>query len=251
VDDPGDLDMYLALAATTDGPILELAAGSGRICVPLAAAGHSVTAVDRDAHMLARARRAWNERRGSAGGGSLEMVKADITDLDLGRQFDLVILALSTFLLLPGRAAQQAVLRTVARHLAPATRVAIDVWLPTPDDLALYDGRVVLDWVRQDESTGEWVAKTTSARYEPATQIAHVRSFFDAWHDGGQPRRTARHDEVHFVGYSELLTLLDAAGIQVETAAGDYELSPFSGSAERIVVIGRMGRAGRGRAVRD
>ena len=35
VEDPGDLDLYLALAARTGGPILELAAGTGRLAVPL------------------------------------------------------------------------------------------------------------------------------------------------------------------------------------------------------------------------
>ena len=37
VEDPGDLDLYLALADRADGPILELAAGTGRLAVPLAA----------------------------------------------------------------------------------------------------------------------------------------------------------------------------------------------------------------------
>ena len=45
-DDPGDLDLYLALAERTGGPILELGAGTGRLAVPLAAAGDRVSAVD-------------------------------------------------------------------------------------------------------------------------------------------------------------------------------------------------------------
>ena len=48
VEDPGDLDLYLALATRADGPVLELAAGTGRLAVPLARAGHEVTAVDID-----------------------------------------------------------------------------------------------------------------------------------------------------------------------------------------------------------
>ena len=40
LEDPGDLDLYLALAARTGGPILELGVGTGRIAVPLAAAGY-------------------------------------------------------------------------------------------------------------------------------------------------------------------------------------------------------------------
>ncbi|HSS36552.1 MAG TPA: class I SAM-dependent methyltransferase, partial [Patescibacteria group bacterium] len=42
LEDPGDLDLYRALAARVDGPILELAVGSGRLAVPLAAAGWPV-----------------------------------------------------------------------------------------------------------------------------------------------------------------------------------------------------------------
>jgi hypothetical protein len=35
-EDPGDLDLFLALAARTGGPILELAVGTGRLALPLA-----------------------------------------------------------------------------------------------------------------------------------------------------------------------------------------------------------------------
>ena len=63
-DDPGDLDLYLALADRADGPILELAVGTGRLAIPLAEAGHVVTGVDIDPAMLARAReRARGQRR--------------------------------------------------------------------------------------------------------------------------------------------------------------------------------------------
>ena len=52
LDDPGDLDLYLALAGRAGGPILELATGSGRLAVPLAEAGYDVTGVDLDPAML-------------------------------------------------------------------------------------------------------------------------------------------------------------------------------------------------------
>ena len=45
-EDPGDLDLYRALADRADGPIREVAAGTGRLAIPLAGAGHVVTAVD-------------------------------------------------------------------------------------------------------------------------------------------------------------------------------------------------------------
>src|SRR5215207_4365133 len=82
VEDPGDLDLYLALATRTGGPILELGCGTGRIAVPLAAAGHDVTAVDIDPAMLERARRR-AEQAGAAARSRIEFVEADLLGLEL------------------------------------------------------------------------------------------------------------------------------------------------------------------------
>ncbi len=79
-DDPGDIDMYVALAHATDGSILELMAGSGRVAVPLAMAGHKVVAVDRDSHMLGRAAAYWQRvKRRAAKGGALELIEAEVS----------------------------------------------------------------------------------------------------------------------------------------------------------------------------
>ena len=81
VDDPGDLDLYLALAGRADGPILELAVGTGRLAIPLAEAGHAVTGVDLDPAMLDRARA--RRRSGTAGEDRLTLVEADVVGLRL------------------------------------------------------------------------------------------------------------------------------------------------------------------------
>ena len=62
-EDPGDIDLYLALANRNGGPVLEIAVGSGRIALPLAEAGHDVTGIDLDPGMLRRARRSGRGRR--------------------------------------------------------------------------------------------------------------------------------------------------------------------------------------------
>ncbi len=238
VEERGDVDLYLALARSTDGPILELAVGSGRIAVPLAVAGHAVTGVDVDRDMLARARDSWAAAQPVAGGGTLDLVEADITNLDLKPRFGLVILGLNTLLLLRDREAQLAALKNMARHLAPSGRAVVDVWLPTPEDLVLYDGRLVLDWLRRDEATGDWVSKTTSARFDSATQTATVTSFYDAWQGSGQVKRTVRDDPICFIGYHELLDLWTRAGLSPDTLSGEYEMTPFSSSADRLVMVG-------------
>ena len=238
-----DVEMYLALATASDGPILELACGSGRVCVPLAAAGHRVTGVDLDPAMLDRARSAWAAHRKASTGGSLDLVQADMTSVALKERFGLVILAFNGLLLLPDRTAQQELLRTIAAHLEPNGRAVIDTWLPAPEDLVLYDGRLVNDWVREDVATGTWVAKTTSARYSPGSATATVDTSFDEWRQTEAPKRTHRRDEINFISASELLSLVERAGLEPQIVAGDHDMTELAPDSDRLVLVAR--RAGR------
>lgn len=248
-DDPGDLDLYLALASRSGGAILELGAGSGRIAIPLAVAGHDVTAVDLDPAMLARAEARWagqgdgsqSTRRGGRRRGTLRLVEGDMTSVRLGQRFDLVVIALNTLLLLGDQEQQLAALRTVAAHLSADGRAAIDVWLPGPDDLALYDGRLLLEWQRTDAATTETVAKLASARYDSATATVTLTQLFDAWPEPAGPiTRTARTDVLRLLPAAELTLLAEAAGLAVELLAGDYRMGAFGPGDERVVLIGRL-----------
>ncbi len=88
--------------------ILELGCGAGRITHELIELGHSVTAVDNSAEMLAYVRGA-------------ETVLADIETLDLGRTFPVVVLA-SNFLNASEQGELDAVLAACARHVDEAAR---------------------------------------------------------------------------------------------------------------------------------
>ncbi|MEP7360197.1 MAG: class I SAM-dependent methyltransferase [Chloroflexota bacterium] len=219
------------------GPILELAVGSGRLAVPLAAAGNDVTGVDVDGAMLDRARAKWRETGGAGRGGSLTLIEHDLLTLDLPVRFDLVFVALNSLLLLDGRAAQQRALRTIRVHLTPAGRAVIDVWLPAADDLTLYDGRQLLEWVRTDPQTNERVSKTAAAHYDPAANTAVLTTTFDAERAGEPATRTAREDAISFIGAQELIALANAAGLEPVVTAGNYDLSPWTEASERVVLI--------------
>jgi len=107
-------------------------------------AGNQVTAVDLDPAMLDRAR-AFAAREG-VGEDLLGFVEADLLDLrlpDAGR-FGLAFIGLNSLMILPSRDAQRRALRILADHLAPGGVAVVDVWLPDADDLARFDGRVVL-----------------------------------------------------------------------------------------------------------
>lgn len=244
-DDPGDLDLWSALAAQADGPVLELMAGSGRVAIPLAEEGHVVTAVDLDAAMLARAR-----RRAEAAGREVDarvtLVAGDVTasDLGLGRRFRLAFIALNSILLLPGRAAQRAAWEALAAHLAPRGVAAVDAWLPDAHDLARYDGRLQLEYYRPDPETGRWVTKMAAAQHDAATQTVALTTIYEEGEPGEPSSRWVRRDVVQLVTAAELRAMAEAAGLEVELLAGGYDLEPLGPHDDRAIVIARMPGSG-------
>ena len=249
IDDPGDLDLYLALAARTGGPILELAAGSGRIAVPLARAGYEVTAVDIDPAMLARLRRRLDEAAAAEPevAGRVHLVERDLVGLDIpgSPRFGLAVLALNSILLLDSREKQRAALETMARHLAPGGVAVVDAWLPAAHELARYDGSLSLEYVRTDPETGLVVTKTASAEHEPTRGHVELTVIYEEAAQGGPVRRWVRQDRLRLLAADELSEMATDAGLIVEVLAGSYDLEPLVNHDERVILIARRrGRTG-------
>ncbi|HZM72921.1 MAG TPA: class I SAM-dependent methyltransferase [Candidatus Polarisedimenticolia bacterium] len=238
VEDPGDLELYLALARRTGDPIIELAAGSGRLSVPLAAAGHRVTALDIDPAMLSRARSAAT-RAGADVAARIELLEADLLQMPGARagEFQLAILALNSLLLLGSRDAQRRAIASMAGLLAPGGVAVVDVWQPGADDLARFDGRLMLEYQRRDPETGLEVTKTAAAWLDASTGGLALTAIYDEGLPGDPPRRWSRTDRLRLIAADELSGFAEDAGLIVERLGGDYELNPAAAGAERSILV--------------
>ncbi len=115
--------------------MLELGAGSGRLALPLAAAGLDVWALDASDAMVERLR----AKPGGAGVTAVVGDMADLAALDAGADgeappFAVVLCAFNTFFNLTSTAAQLACLRGVAARLAPGGRLVVEAFVPPPGD---------------------------------------------------------------------------------------------------------------------
>jgi SAM-dependent methyltransferase len=219
-----------------------LAVGSGRLAVPLAEAGYLVTGVDLDQAMLDRGRA---RVRGSAAGAAarLTLVEADLIGLRLADAgtFGLAFIALNSLLVLPTRTAQRAAVRTLADHLAPGGLAVADVWIPDAEELARFDGRVILDWPRLDPETGAIVTKIGSAQHDASAATVTMTTIFEESGQGEAPRRWVRRDRLRLVSGDELRAFAEDAGLTVELMAGDYGLGPMGPGAERAILVAVKG----------
>jgi SAM-dependent methyltransferase len=109
-----------------DGRVLELGVGTGRLAVPLAAAGASVVGVDVSSAMLDRL-------RDKDPDGRIDTILGDMVDDLPDTTFDLVFVAYNTFFNVRDPDRQRLLFRRVADRLAPDGVFVIEAFVPDSD----------------------------------------------------------------------------------------------------------------------
>jgi SAM-dependent methyltransferase len=136
-----DLPVWLALAAAESGPVLDVGAGTGRVALALADAGHQVIALDVEPALLAALRERDIASR-------VRTLVADAQDFKLAEQVGLVLVPMQTLQLLADRAAFLRCARAALRPgglLAAAIVDELATFEPEPDllpdpDVGEHDG---------------------------------------------------------------------------------------------------------------
>jgi SAM-dependent methyltransferase len=112
-----------------DGPVLELAIGTGRLALPLAERGLEVHGVDASAAMVAKLRE-------KPGGADIPVAMGDFADVPVEGVFSLVFVAFNTLFALPSQEAQVRCFANAAAHLAEGGVFVVEAFVP---DLARFD----------------------------------------------------------------------------------------------------------------
>jgi SAM-dependent methyltransferase len=231
-----DLLMIQHLAASCDGPILELACGTGRILEPLAAKGYQVTGVDVSPAMLALAR----QKLGAAGlAASVDLVEQDMRELELDQTFALIFAVSSSFQHLLTLDDQLEALARIRRHLKPGGLFLVDLFNPDLDRLLQVGGQVTLEKVMIDPETGHQVSKFHSQTVDLGEQIVYITLIMDEMDDKGQVRRTMFPFPLRLLFRGELELLLRHAGLNLEALYGSFDLDEYEGDSERLIAVAR------------
>ena len=198
-----DLGLWRALADAADGPVLDVGAGTGRVALRLAAAGHDVTALDRDPELLA----ALSERAADAG-LDIETVVADAAGFELGRRFALIAVPMQTIQLLGERSGFFA---SAARALAPGGLVAIAI----ADALEVFDETAPLPLPDTGEADGRrFLSQPVAVRELPgAVRIERIRQIVEP---GGERRSADDVIELRSVDASSLAEEAARHGLRAE-----------------------------------
>jgi len=115
-----DLKLWGELAAASDGPILDVGCGAGRVALHLAKRGHRIVGLDANASLLA----ALAERAGDL---TVETAPGDARKFEFGEKFGLVLAPMQLVQLFETPAERAACLSSAASHLRPGGTIALAI----------------------------------------------------------------------------------------------------------------------------
>lgn len=216
--------------------ILEVACGGGKLCVPLARAGHHVTGMDHDPAMLHYAQKKGADLPG------LRLILGDMLTVPWHGGYDVVILGTNLLLNIETdwdyRQAQKQLIQRAADALKPGGMLILD--FDCPDDLSPYAG------------DGEWLCfegtddQGTFGRYfvcggsvNPRSRTVKSLRRYAITPKEGQPFTVTRQSVKHFPLLEEVCGWLYRAGFVVQSLGGGHHNQPFDEEHRRAVICAR------------
>ncbi len=232
-----DIDMWLDIAASVDGEILEIGCGTGRVMLPLLAADFKVTGIDISDVSLNIA----TEKISKAGyTANATLINGDMRSLNLPQKnYALAFIPSNTFMHNLSTADQRATLARTAAHLSAGGIIAVDLYHPYPPALMEADGRVEFAGHLTDDASGHAVQWFSARELELDEQIQHVTFFLDEIGSDGALFRHTLNFPMRYVHRFEMELLLEEAGFTVEEVLGDYDQSLFYAESPRMIFIAR------------
>jgi len=222
-----DVAFFLAEAAKTEGPVLELTSGTGRLSLPLIEAGVRLTCVDSSQKMLDVLSRKLRER-----GLSAEVHRADVCRLELPPRFNLAILPFQSFMEIVGENNQRDALSAVHRCLTPGgrfictlhnpavRRAQVDGNLHEVGQFPIPDGRLVVSGL---EHGGH--------------PVVTRHQFFEFFGPDGELREKLVFPmEFAFVEREAFESMARSAGFRAANLYGNYDCSPFDPSGSPVMI---------------
>lgn len=219
---PGQLDPGPAVEFLTShaggGRALELAIGTGRVALPLAARGVRVSGVDTSAAMVDR-------MRAKPGGERIPVTIGDMADVAPDGPFRLVYVVFNSLFGLLEQERQAACFRNVASVLEPAGLFVLECFVP---DLSRFDRgqRVQAHEVTEDSATIEVSMHDGAAQRIRGQHIRLDASGVHLW-----------PTVLRYAWPSELDLMASAAGLALRDRFGDWDRSPFTSASTKHVSV--------------
>lgn len=231
-----DVQFYVEEATAARGPVLELGCGTGRILIPTARAGHTITGLDGSTHMLERCRTKIALEPDDVR-IRISLTRGDMRGFELAERFALITAPFRVVQHLTSIEAQLRFLDAVARHLAPGGRLVFDVFNPSFAALVAADGAEHEDTPEQQLPDGRTLRRAFRVkRVRWLEQVSEIELIYYVTDATGAEQRHVQGFDMRWFLRAELEHLLLRGGFRMLDMYGDFDRSPMTeGCPEQIV----------------
>jgi SAM-dependent methyltransferase len=236
--DRKDVAFYLDLCRAAGGDVLELGCGTGRILIPAAEAGYTITGLDQSGFMLERCRTKLRTLAPEVQ-KRVTLVEADMTNFSLGRTFALAIVPFRPLQHLVSVDEQLNFLACVHRHLMPDGKLALDVFHPhLPALISPVSPDEIEDTAETSLPDGRRMRRTfrVTAKHR-AEQTNDIELIYYVQNPSGATTRIVQAFPMRYYFRFELEHLLARAGFEITELLGGLDHSPFTDSSPEMIVI--------------
>lgn len=225
-----DLAFFLEEAKKARGPVLELMCGTGRVSLPLLEAGIDLTCVDSSPKMLEVLRGKLRERELLA-----RVIEADVCELSLGRQFELIFIPFHSFAEIADPAQQRRALNAIGTHLSPTGRFICTLHNPPVRLLCVTGERRTLGEFPLPD--GNLLTLSSVEKYDPVSGCVDGIQFYEirSWEGASLAGMDV---DVHFrlVSHSEFQSLAEAADFVPVRVYGHYSRVSFEPDKSPVMI---------------
>jgi SAM-dependent methyltransferase len=227
-----DVAFFVDLSRRAPGKVLELMAGTGRLSVPIASDGVSLTCVDRSPAMLRELRRKLRNEELSS-----EVVEQDVTRLNLDERFALAFLAFNSFEELTEDADRDRLLKGVFAHLVDNGRFVCTLHDPEVHLREVGPGHD-RQW-RFEDDDGRRLLLSLRTTFSEERRVVQGRQVLRDL-AGGEPVADLPL-RYRLTSEEEFRSLALQAGFTVETVYGGFDREPYAAgqSSNMVWVLGR------------
>src|SRR5436190_23181639 len=236
-DVPYGLDFYVSLARAANGPVLDVACGTGRILLPCLQAGVDIEGVDLYEPMLKTLR-----AKAAALGLTPPLHQADMSDFSLARRFALVMIPFNAFIHNMTQEAQIHCLQLCREHLMPGGKLTFDTFFPALEFVSTPEKTRVLEGEFPHPRTGQPMRMYDTRSVDRVAQVFHSQNDIELLAADGSVETVHRsQDSSRFFYKHEMELLLRVAGFTKWEICGDFDRRPLTRETDSMVVTARNG----------
>ena len=226
-----DIQFFVNETRKRKGDVLELMSGTGRISMPLLEAGVCLTCVDNSAKSNVILRQKLEQKS-----LKVDIYDMDVRQLDLHKQFSMIIIPFSSFAHVVSREDQRQALERIYQHLIPGGVFICTLSNPSTRKQAV-DGQLHLAYtytLSGQEKLLLWILEKFDPQDDQVVQAFELFEHYNA--DGVMTSK--RLMELHFrisekIEFEELLT---STGFSIQAVYGDYEYHSFDEHSSPILI---------------